>query len=407
MTHSPEALARLRQLLGAAELAPLRQRLRKACAQAGPGLEPGPLRLTGLAAYEAEALQALSGRAPRLARSLTLDLAELGASLHAAGLAAGLREALEALDGPIVSRHERDAAAAAWPALANEAPHPALRALLAQPPSLGLLKRLAGGDPRAAQALCESAARVLHALPAPGHPRARLAAICLGDAHALDDGQPVATLVLAALRQAATDDDAERSRTLWVSQGVAVNELARPALALNLPWPGAAPTRGEPQYWPLRRLLRQPLAWQVAGCDVFVCENPNLLALAADALGPGCAPLLCTDGMPAAAQRTLLQQLRAAGARLRYHGDFDWPGIAIGNQLMRAFGAHAWRFGSDDYRAAMAEPQRIRAALRGSPVAATWDTELATAMAASDCALPEEALFETLCGDLARRSSIA
>jgi hypothetical protein len=34
--------------------------------------------------------------------------------------------------------------------------------------------------------------------------------------------------------------------------------------------------------------------------------------------------------MPSAAQQTLLAQLAAAGARLRYHGDFDWAGLVIG-----------------------------------------------------------------------------
>lgn len=402
MADSSDAPARLRQLLGSEELAALRQRLRKAYANAAPGAEPAPLRLAGLSPHEADTLQALSGRAPRASRSQRIDFAELSARLQAAGLAAGLRAALEVLDGPIVTRDERDAAAAAWAALAAEGPHPALQALLAQPRPLGLLKRLAGGDAHRARRLCAHAAAVLHALPAAGQPRARLAAACLGDAHALDDGQPAATLVLAALRHGAEDGDAEGSRTLWAGQGVAVNELARPALALNLPCPGAAPTPGEPQYWPLRRLLRQPPAWAVAGRDVYVCENPNLLALAADALGARCAPLVCTDGMPAAAQRALLQQLRAAGARLHYHGDFDWPGIAIGNQLVQGFGAHAWRFGSSDYRAALQGPERVRARLQGAPVAAVWDEALAPAMQAADCALPEEALFETLCTDLAR-----
>jgi uncharacterized protein (TIGR02679 family) len=401
MADSAEALRRLRALLGTTELAPLRQRLRRAYARAAPGIEPDPVRLSGLTPHEAEALQTLVGRAPRAARSLSVDLVDLGARLRAAGLADGLREALEALDGPIVTRHARDAAAAAWLDVAGAVPHPALQAWLSQPRPLGLLKRLAAGDLQAAEALCERAATVLRALPAPGLPRARLAATCLGDAHALDDGQPVATLVLAVLREGADEDDAESTRTLWAGQGVAVNELARPALALNLPWPDGATALGEPQYWPLRRLLRQPPAWRVAGRDVFVCENPNLLALAADALGPRCAPLLCTDGMPAAAQRALLQQLRAAGARLRYHGDFDWPGIGIGNQLVRAFGAEAWRFGRSDYVAALAEPARARAALLGAPVTASWDAELAPAMCAAGCALPEESLFETLCEDLA------
>ncbi|MCA0242478.1 MAG: TIGR02679 family protein [Proteobacteria bacterium] len=400
---------RLRALLGGAELAPLRQRLRRLYAQAEPGSAPGSgpglVRLAGLAAHEAERLQSLSGRAPRRSASMQIDLAAIDERLRAAGLAAGLRQALEALDGPIATRHEREAAAAAWAALAQAAPHAALRSLLAEPRALGLLKRLAGGDISLAAALCEHTAIVLLALPAGGAPRARLAAQCLGDAHALDDGRPVATLVLAALRrQAAADDDAdiESTRSLWARQGVGVNELARPALTLNLPWPGAAASTGEPQYWSLRRLLRRPPAWAVAGREVFVCENPNLLALAADACGARCAPLVCTDGMPAAAQRSLLQQLRAAGAHLRYHGDFDWPGIAIGNQLMRQLGAAAWRFGSDDYRAALADPARERATLQGEPVAAAWDAALAPAMAAAGCALPEEAVFETLRADLER-----
>jgi uncharacterized protein (TIGR02679 family) len=407
MARSPEALERLRRLLGADDLAPLRQRLRKAYAQAAPGDEPGVVRLAGLAPNEAEALQSLTGRAPRHSRSLSVDLADLGAKLRAAGLAAGLREALEALEGPIVTRDDRDAAAAAWSGLAGAAPHPALQAWLSQPRPLGLLKRLAAGDLQAARALCERAAAVLGALPAPGLPRARLAATCLGDAHALDDGQPVATLVLAVLRDSADDDSAETTRTLWAAQGVAVNELARPALALNLPGPGAARTLGEPQYWSLRRLLRQPPAWRVAGRDVFVCENPNLLALAADVLGASCAPLLCTDGMPAAAQRALLTQLRHAGARLHYHGDFDWPGIGIGNRLMRDFGASPWRFRSSDYLAALAEPARPRASLQGSPVAASWDEQLTPAMQAAGRALPEESLFETLGSDLAGRDGAA
>ena len=390
---------RLRQLLGGAELAALRQRLRKAYADAAPGQEPVTLRLSGLTPHEAETLQALSGRAPRATRSLQFDLSELGERLRAAGLAAGLRDALERLDGPIATRHARDAEAARWAALATAAPHPLLAAWLAPGRSLGLLKRLAAGELPRAQALCSGAAAVLQALPAAGLPRAQLAARLLGDAHALDDGQPVATLVLAALRHGSDADDTESRRALWAAQGVAVNELARPALTLNLPEPQVTP--GEPQYWSLRRLLRAPPAWAVAGHDIFVCENPNLLALAADALGARCAPLVCTDGMPAAAQRALLQQLRRAGARLHHHGDFDWPGIAIGNQLMGTLGARPWRFGAADYRAALAQAAPVRADLSGAPVAARWDAELTAAMAEAGLALPEEALFETLRDDLA------
>lgn len=84
---------------------------------------------------------------------------------------------------------------------------------------------------------------------------------------------------------------------------------------------------------------------------MFVCENASVVSLAADRLGARCAPLVCTDGMPAAAQRAVLAQRSAAGARLRYHGDFDWPGVAIGNFVMRSFGAQPWRFDAGDYAA--------------------------------------------------------
>ena len=435
MTPSPEVLdrveqlQRLQRLLGGPALAALRQRLRRAYEQAAAGSEPGLLRLSALAPHEAEALQALSGRPARQTASMQIDLSDLGASLQAAGLASGLREALELLDGPIVAlAAERAVAAAAWSALLAQTSHPTLASLLRDPYGLGLLRRMAAGDAQAAQVLCDRSSRVLAALPAQGQPRASLAALCLGDAHALDKGRPVATLVLAALRRAGQDQDNsdsdgdEGTRALWAAQGVSVNELARPALSLNLPLHGQGPSRalpdratdgatdsathtaadGEPRYWSLRQLLRGPPAWRVAGRDVFVCENPNLLAMAADALGSRCAPLVCTDGMPAAAQRALLAQLAAAGAQLHYHGDFDWPGIRIANRVLQDFGARAWRFGAADYAAAVELAAAVsQAPLRGNAVAASWDGKLASTMLQAQRAIAEEALLPALLPDLA------
>lgn len=154
------------------------------------------------------------------------------------------------------------------------------------------------------------------------------------------------------------------------------------ALLLNLPTdrgPVLAEA-GEPAYASLRLLLRSPPAWAVAGRTVFVCENPNLLAIAADQLGSRCAPLVCTDGMPAAAQRTLLRQLAAAGADLLYHGDFDWPGLRIANHVMQAHGSRLWRFGTADYQAAFSLVQRLGHKLAGTPVAAAWDAALSDVM---------------------------
>jgi len=143
-----------------------------------------------------------------------------------------------------------------------------------------------------------------------------------------------------------------------------------------------------------------PPRWDAAGRTVFVCENPNLLAIAADQWGAGCAPLVCTDGMPAAAQRCLLSQLAQAGARLRYHGDFDWPGLRIGNHVMREHGAEPWRFGAIDYLAAVEAAPSMAHPLEGQAVEASWDAALTLAMREHRVAIAEEAVATSLLQDL-------
>ena len=181
-----------------------------------------------------------------------------------------------------------------------------------------------------------------------------------------------------------------------------VNELARPALALNLPCEapcGQVARPGEPVYFSLRTLVRTPPALDVRDRPVFVCENPNIVAITADRLGADAAPLVCTEGMPAAAQRTLLAQLTSLGARLRYHGDFDWPGLQIANHVLRQFGAVPWRMSASDYKAAVAASAE-RQPLRGRPIVATWDTALTVAMRHFGGLVPEEAVTEALIADL-------
>ncbi len=428
---------RLQRLLGGPLLAGLRQRLRQRYAPLPPGVMPPPLRLARLQPEEHAALAALLGRPGRFAASMWLDLAAIDSALQRAGLATGLRDALQQLDGPIINLAEqRNTQQAAWAALAGSARHTLLAALLDAPPGLGLLKRLVRQPGPAAQALLQQADAVLQRLPAAGLARAQLAALALGDAHALDRGAPVASLVLAAWRAArctpaepdtlpaSTDDPGgsstasstastpastpasdESDRAVWASAGVLVNELARPALALNLPLAsGALLLPGEPSYLSLRQLLRAPPAWGTAGRVVFVCENPNLVAIAADRLGGRCAALVCTDGMPAAAQRVLLQQLAAAGATLHYHGDFDWPGLRIANQVHTLSPAWLpWRFSATDYRAACLVGSGRP--LVGDPVAASWDATLADAMQAAGRAIDEEALADRLLDDLGAASA--
>jgi uncharacterized protein (TIGR02679 family) len=398
-----EADARLARLLGGTALALLRARLRSRYQRGRSG---GVVTLGNLSGVERDALAGLLGRRPSAAGSLRFDIAELDARLMEAGLASSLRHALELLDGPVIDLvAARAETARQWNAMRATATEPRLAAFLSDGRGLGLLKRLAARLPAAAQLLGQVQA-VLARLPAPAVTRSHLAAQLLGDAHALDPGSPVATLVLAVLRRerAGADDDDETVRALWAAAGVLVNELARPVLFLNLPGSlaGSAPS-GEPAYLSLRALMRSAPAWAVASRDVFVCENPNLVAIAADALGAYCAPLVCTDGMPAAAQRALLSQLATAGARLRYHGDFDWPGIAIANTVIEAFGAAPWRFGAVDYRIALDEGADATRPLDGAVVDARWDDALTEAMHDHGRAIDEEALAAGLMSDLDTR----
>ncbi|WP_119154232.1 TIGR02679 family protein [Caldimonas tepidiphila] len=416
---------RLLRLLGGEGLAALRQRLRRRFEQLAPGTALPELRLAQLAPHEHEALARLLGRpAARPAASMLIDVARIDDALRQAGIASSLREALERLDGPILDRAAlRDEEEARWQSVIDGCGHPALARLLALPEGLGLLRRLSGRDAGTARSLCRRAAAVLERLPAAGLPRAQLAAEVLGDAHALDAGQPTATLVLAAWRRvmlAAGEDGnaggeqgsasaeerrAESEREVWASAGVLVNELARPALFLNLPVDGESTGRappGEPAYLSLRALLRSPPRWAVRDVEVHVCENPNLVAIAADRLGAGCAPLVCTDGMPAAAQRLLLTQLALAGARLRCHADFDWAGLRIAAHVMREHGAQPWRFGAADYEAAAEQAPRPGQGLQGTPAEAPWDAALAAAMRRQGLAIAEEAVAGPLLGDLAR-----
>ncbi|MBV6812622.1 TIGR02679 family protein [Xanthomonas campestris pv. passiflorae] len=413
---------RLQRLLGDDALDPLRQRLRRHFERIGPDATASTLRLDGLAPDAHQALCQMTGRPVRPARSITLDIRQLDTALREAGLANSLRDALERLDGPIVDKtRQRLELQARW-AAATDSVHacPLLQDWLNTSSAPPLLKRLSRA-PENAMPLLNAADSVLRALPARAQPRSQLAANLLGDAHALDAGRPVATLVLAAWRHYErqhpknheTEEDPEdapkeegteeRQRDIWARAGILVNELARPALFLNLPGAtsqGALGHPGEPSYISLRQLLRASTIWSVADRVVHVCENPNVLSIAADQLGANCAPLVCTDGMPSAAQRILLDQLHAAGAKLLYHGDFDWPGIGIANFVIRTWNANPWRMSTQDYEAAASSTTRVRHELGAIPVNADWDIHLATAMQNRGTAIAEEAVATILIEDL-------
>jgi len=106
--------------------------------------------------------------------------------------------------------------------------------------------------------------------------------------------------------------------------------------------------------------------------------------------------------MPAAAQRTLLTQLAHAGARLHYHGDFDWPGIQIANHVLRTWQAQPWRLAAIDYEAAAKKAPHARRDLADSGVEAAWDDRLAPEMRHHGLAIAEEGVADPLIEDLGR-----
>lgn len=396
---------RLLRLLGGEPLASLRKRLRQRFERAPMEDAVERIHINQLNAEEHAALASLLGRPTRFVRSMRVDVGLIDLALQRAGIATSLRDALEQIDGPIVHCASANyLAQTQWQGVIDGCTDAGLIQWLQAPARIGLLRRLSQQYPERAVKLCHRAEAVLRRLPAHGVPRSQLAAEVLGDAHALDGGQSTATLVLAVWRQMDTPIEGERARDVWAKAGVLVNELARPALFLNLPAAESQGWRaGEPTYVSLRLLLRSPPAWNVAGRLVYVCENPNLVAIAADVWGPDCAPLVCTDGMPAAAQRQLLSQLAQQGARLCYHGDFDWPGIHIANHIMREHGAQSWRFGAADYAAAVRSASGPGLPLNETAVDAVWDAALTTVMRETRLAIAEEALADTLMQDLGRR----
>jgi uncharacterized protein (TIGR02679 family) len=132
---------------------------------------------------------------------------------------------------------------------------------------------------------------------------------------------------------------------------------------------------------------------------VLVCENPAIVAAAADAHRARCAPLVCVEGVPSTAAMELLHGLAACGAEIRARADFDWAGLRIAAQVLAATGGTPWRFGSQQYESAVA--RGAGAPLEGRPARSPWDPLLSQAIAARQRAVPEESLLAELLTDLA------
>lgn len=411
--------ARLRRLLGADELAWLVDRVRGRLERGGP--VAGTVTLAEASAAQRDAVERLLGRRPRPGATLSVRLDDVDDVLRRSGMhPPGLASAVVALTGPV---RDRATATAEREAVWHAAFAP-LDALVAECPELhgwadglratGVVRRVAG-DPDVAAVLLADLAAALGALPPEPEPVGRFAERVLGHAHALDADRPLTGLVFGAARILGGTPDGEGAawrREVWASVGLLRDELSTTVLVLGLPGDTATVTgralaahadAGEPAVLTLRQLTRHPSAWRLAGHTVSVCENPVVVAEAADRLGPASAPLVCVGGQPGAAAMALLRAAVAAGARLRYHGDFDWGGLRIGNVLFGRLPIGPWRYDTASYHAAVTlGPGRT---LTGVPVDASWDAELGEAMRREGHAVEEERVLDDLVADLATPAS--
>jgi uncharacterized protein (TIGR02679 family) len=355
-------------------------------------------------------------------KRITVHLGDLDLALrqrHGAGLLA----TLAALDGrPVRDRpaeradEQRQITEARDKAAAGPlAAHPWYADWLAALTADGTLTRLArrGDLPQLAQAatvlerLADSVmtgSKLTVPIPLPV-----LAEWCTGDTKALVPGSPLAGLVLRALAlrtgTAAVPRDRAGQRALWESAGAVGDDLASQVLLLNVrcsgdtvvnDWLNEAADFGIPFRLTLQQQAADPVLPDVS--EIFVCENPAVLAVAAAELSDGCPPLICTEGIPSAACHKLLGQAVKQGARLRWRADFDWTGLRITADGIARHRAVPWRMSAEDYRAALAEGET--APLVGSPAASPWEPALSTTLTAEGRAVMEERLLTTLLTDL-------
>lgn len=432
MTGDVSLPGALREYLAAESLLPLRVRLRERLER--NGLRPDGVVVVDLDEEGALRIGGILGRTVHAGR-VRVDLAVLDQALRASSAAAGLVVVLSVLDGPLTDRPgvraaRQQARLDLWQQLDAALETAGLSAAGWVPEFLDGVRRsglLTRAGAAAAAAAIEQAGAALGVLAAgsalsgrgeepaaePQWELAELAGQVTGDAHGLDDGRLAGSLVLRAAAAATgtpVPSTAAQRRAVWASVAVTSDMVSGTVLIWQLRpqgtgrWEAMMRERadlGLVTHLTLQELRAAPAALRCRG-PVFACENPQVLQAAARA--GSAAALLCFAGNPASAGLLLLERLVASYVRVAYHGDFDWPGIAIAGRLMRR-GALPWRMAAADYEAAL-EGLRAdsRLELTGTAVATPWDPELSFSMRASGVAVHEESLLDTLLRDLAGAS---
>jgi uncharacterized protein (TIGR02679 family) len=414
--HPPRSRAALiRDRLGGLEYEKLFKALRRRLEKTWPD----PIRsivLHDLAPHERSALADLHGWEKIPSGPVKVSWEKLDQALMASNLSVGVMAVIEALGGPIAPRRPALLAAQErrgqlW-SVANAHPaiesRPELGLWLTAVRENGLLAR-AARDIADQERLLTQALEVLGRLPTQHRLLSVLAAEATGDPHALDPGAQLTGIVLRAVamlaRKNGVPSTAAERRRLWLEVGVLCDPLSTDVLVLGLRPRGDRLARhlcesaddGEPRRITLRELTRSSFVL-APDTEVFVCENPGVVNAAADHLGANCAPLVCIEGIPSTAGLALLARVQRDGGSVRFHGDYDWWGLRIGN-ILAAHGATPWRFGAREYVEAVGRVMDP-AHLEGAPVSASWDLDLTAEMMRLGYAVFEEQTLELLLDDL-------
>jgi uncharacterized protein (TIGR02679 family) len=379
----------------------------------------GSIRLPCISQEELRCLTGMLGkrwRPPPPGQDVSsLAIRRLDSALRESRFACTLPEALELISGrPLANRRAarvelRNGRDAIWVGAYD---HPAAKesrttAWLKSARRNGATARLVYANAGESLTVCLDAAVALPAEP----PEALgvLASRLRGNAHALDPdtaaGQLLASL-LASWGDVPTPTSAAERRALFERNGILTDPISCAVAVLNLPVAGdglitrlTTVADGHHLSLTLGNLTCERL--QMTAAEVFVCENPTVLAEAERRLGRTSPPIVCADGQFNTACLRTLQALSAAGCSSRVHADFDWGGIHIASRMIQTVGVQTWRYDAAAYREAIEQASTTSLSSRPPRELDPHLQPLADAIRVHGRAVHEEAIVESLLDDLA------
>ncbi len=234
-----------------------------------------------------------------------------------------------------------------------------------------------------------------------GRSRTEVAAQVCGDAHALDSSARLTALVTRAL--VARDGEAGE-RAAWERARMPLDLVSAPVLTWGLPLLGnaggavaarALTAAGLPLHLSALAVRETPVELGDPA-PILVVENPRLVEAAAQRRLP--AAVICTNGNPTTAPSELIARLRAAGAPLRYHGDFDAYGLAM-TARAHTVGCTPFQMSVGDYLGAVRAAAVSGVDLPSDPAPAPvtpWDPALAAAFDTHRAVVHEERVMDAV-----------